>query len=397
MMKDFKILPFLAMSVLLFSCGKTKDDKPAPQTNSLLSVTDVKMERANKDKVLFHFVVNVENLSSNPITVNYTTVDGTAKAGIDYVTRTGSLTIAANQSGSVIDVEVTGDSTRMEDKIFYVQLSNPVNAKLFGAAKGTGTIMSNGTWLSVDNTGYSTPVSYPGYSLKWSDEFDGNKLNTASWNYESGGGGWGNNELQNYTSSPKNSFVTSGGYLVIEARKETIGTNQYSSARLTTYGKKDFTYGRIDIRAKLPKGQGVWPALWMLGRNIGTTPWPASGEIDIMELLGHQPNKTYGTIHWGNVGGQSTHIGGEYILPAADFYSTFHVFTFLWTSDKMEWYIDDVKFYTANKSQVTGNYPFDKPFFFIFNVAVGGNWPGNPDATTVLPQRMIVDYIRVFQ
>ena len=397
MIKDLKILSFLIISLFLISCGKTKDNKPEPEIRSLLSVTDVKMERAEKNIVIFHFIVNVENLSSQPITVNYSTVDGTAKAGVDYNTKSGTLTIAANQSGGEIDVEVKGDSTRMEDKIFYVQLSNPANAKLFGAAKGTGTIISNGTWLMVDNTGYSTPVTYSGYTLKWADEFDGNQLNTASWNYESGGSGWGNNELQNYTSSSKNSFVTSGGFLVIEARKETIGTNQYSSARLTTQGKKEFTYGRIDIRAKLPKGQGIWPALWMLGSNIGTTPWPASGEIDIMELLGHQPNKTYGTIHWGNVGAPSTNIGGNYILPSGDFYEKFHVFTLLWTSDKMEWLIDDVKFFTANKSQVTGNYPFDKPFFFIFNVAVGGNWPGSPDATTVLPQRMIVDYIRVFQ
>jgi beta-glucanase (GH16 family) len=396
-MKIYKLLLLLLIPSFFLACGKKNGGDPQPAINSLLSITDVKMERPVKEKIIFQFVVNVENLSSNPIIVDYTTIDGTAKAGIDYVSKSGSVTIGPNQSGASIEIEVKGDSTRMEDKQFTVQLSNPKNAKLFGAGKGTGTIVSDGTYLPVENTGYSTPISYPGFTLKWADEFDGNKLNTSLWNYESGGGGWGNNELQNYTSSPKNSFVTSGGYLVIEARKEMIGTNQYSSARLTTQGKKEFTYGRIDIRAKLPKGKGVWSALWMLGSNIHTTPWPASGEIDIMELLGHQPNKTYGTVHWGNVGAQSTHIGGEYILPSGNFYDKFHVFSFLWTSDKMEWYIDDVTFYTVNKSQVTGNYPFDKPFFFIFNVAVGGNWPGNPDGTTVLPQRMIVDYIRVFQ
>lgn len=396
-MNNLKIVFCVLSMFLFFSCGKKSEDNPEPTSKSLLSVTDVKMERAEKDKIIFQFVVNVENLSSKQITVDYSAVDGTAKAGEDYTAKSGSVTIAANQSGATIEIEVKGDSTRREDKLFYVQLSNPTNAKLFGAGRGTGTIISNGTWLPVDNSGYATRLSYPGYTLKWADEFDGNKLNTTSWNYESGGGGWGNNELQNYTGSLKNSFVTSGGYLVIEARKEAIGTNQYSSARLTTQGKKEFTYGRIDIRAKLPKGQGVWPALWMLGSNINTTPWPASGEIDLMELLGHQPNKTYGTLHWGNVGGQSTQSGGSYILPSGDFYEKFHVFSFLWTSDKMEWYVDDVKFYTVNKSQVTGNYPFDKPFFFIFNVAVGGNWPGNPDATTEFPQRMIVDYIRMFQ
>src|SRR5690606_16347990 len=131
----------------------------------------------------------------------------------------------------------------------------------------------------------------------------------------------------------------------------------------------------------------------MLGANIQTVPWPASGEIDIMEVLGHEPNKTHGTIHWGNVGSPSTHIGKDYVLPSGDFSQKFHVFSLIWTADKLEWLVDDVKFYTVNKAQVTGNYPFDKPFFFILNVAVGGNWPGNPDATTVFPQRMIVDYI----
>lgn len=396
MIKIHKLLLVLLIPSFFFSCGKKKGDDPQPAIKSLLSITDVKMERPMKDKVIFQFVVNVENLTSNPITVDYATADGTAKAGVDYISKTGSVTIGPNQSGASIEIEVKGDSTRMEDKQFTVQLSNPKNAKLFGAGKGTGTIISDGTYIPLENNGYSTPIAYPGFTLKWADEFDDNKLNTTLWNYESGGSGWGNNELQNYTSSPKNSFVTSG-YLVIEARKETIGTNQYSSARLTTYGKKEFTYGRIDIRAKLPKGQGIWPALWMLGANFKTTPWPASGEIDIMEYLGHQTNKIYGTIHWGNVGAQSTQISQGYVLPSGNFNEKFHVFSLIWTSDKMEWYVDDVKFLTANKSQVNGNYPFDKPFFLIFNVAVGGNWPGSPDATTVFPQRMIVDYVRVFQ
>ncbi len=193
-----------------------------------------------------------------------------------------------------------------------------------------------------------------------------------------------------------NAYAT-GGYLVIEARKETIGTNNYTSARMISKDKKTFTYGRIDFRAKLPKGQGVWPALWILGNNIGTTPWPACGEIDIMELLGHEPQKTYGTAHWGAAGGASTHIGGIYSLSSLTFNDKFHLFSIKWETDKLSFLIDDVVYFTANKSQVNGNYPFYKAFFFIMNVAVGGNWPGNPDDTTVFPQQMIVDYVRVFQ
>ena len=237
-------------------------------------------------------------------------------------------------------------------------------------------------------------------TLAWSDEFSGKTLNESNWTYETGGSGWGNNELEYYTNGVKNTFLT-GGYLVIEASKESFGTNNYTSARLKTEDKKTFTYGRIDIRAKLPKGQGLWPALWMLGNNISQSGygWPACGEIDIMELLGQDPRKFYSTVHWGQAN-SSFHDskGSNYSLSSGSFYDTFHVFSMLWDSGKMQFLIDDYPYYTVNKSDITtGTYPFDKPFFFILNVAVGGNWPGNPDSSITFPQRMIVDYVRIFQ
>jgi beta-glucanase (GH16 family) len=235
-------------------------------------------------------------------------------------------------------------------------------------------------------------------TLVWSDEFLGKTLDNGSWTCETGGSGWGNNELEYYTNSLNNSFLT-GGYLVIEARKETMGSNNYTSARIISKDKKTFTYGRIDIRAKLPKGQGIWPALWMLGNNISQQGfgWPACGEIDIMELLGHEPSKVYGTVHWGISGQGSTHIGGNTTLATGDFSGSFHVFSLQWNTSKLTFLVDDVAFFTANKTDVGANYPFDKPFFFIMNVAVGGNWPGNPNTSTTFPQRMLVDYVRVFQ
>ena len=395
--RKMKIFIGFLMLFALNSCGKKSGGEPAVQTKSLLSISDITLPRNPFQTIDFQFTVTVENLSDKEIKVDYATVNGTANSN-DYTQKTGTLTIPANQRNATISIPVRGDSLREEDKTFFVQLSNPVNASLKGAGKGTGTILcEDGTYLPVDNAGYSTASNLPGMTLIWNEEFDGKTLDNASWNYETGGGGWGNNELEFYTNSPKNSFVTKGGYLVIEARKEVMGSNNYTSARLQTKGKKEFTYGRMDIRAKLPKGQGIWPAIWMLGSNISTTPWPASGEIDIMELLGHQPAKVYGTMHWGNVGGASTHIGGDYTLNTGNFSDKFHVFTIIRDADKIEWYVDDIKFYTGNISEVTGNNPFDKPFFFILNVAVGGNWPGNPDNNTVFPQRMIVDYIRVFQ
>jgi beta-glucanase (GH16 family) len=392
-----KIVISLLLLFALNSCGKKSGGEPVVQKQSLLSITDITLPRNPVQKIDFQFTINIENPSDKEIKVNYTTVDGTANSN-DYTQKSGTVTIPPNQRYASISIPVLADSLREQDKTFFVQLSKPVNAEIKGTGKGTGTIIcTDGTYLPVDNTGYSTASDLPGMTLVWNEEFDGKTLNNASWNYETGGGGWGNNELEFYTNSPKNSFVTKGGYLVIEARKEVMGSNNYTSARLQTKGKKEFTYGRMDIRAKLPKGQGIWPAIWMLGSNISTTPWPASGEIDIMELLGHQPAKTYGTMHWGNVGSGSTHIGGDYTSSNGNFSDKFHVFTVIRDPAKIEWYVDDVKFYTGNISEVTGNNPFVKPFFFILNVAVGGNWPGNPDNTTVFPQRMIVDYISVFE
>ena len=204
-------------------------------------------------------------------------------------------------------------------------------------------------------------------------------------------------ELEYYTNSTKNAFVSNGN-LIIEARKESIGGFNYSSARLTTQNKKTFTYGRVDIRAKLPRGKGIWPALWMLGSNISSVGWPASGEIDIMEYLGHETNKSHGTLHYGASPATHGSKGASYMLPSGNFYEQFHVFSMDWRQDQIKLYVDNNLFFTLNKADIgSAPYPFNAPFFFIFNVAVGGNWPGAPDATTTYPQRMIVDYVRVFQ
>lgn len=389
-----KALSLISLILLISSCNGS--NSPGNEITSKLAVTDVIHERSSTASTTYRFSISVIPTCSKPITVNYKTVDATAVAGKDYTALTGKLTIPANTLSAYVDVTVLKDSLRQEDQTFTLELSAPTNASISGTGKATGTIQNYGTYLPVDNTGYAGATSYPGMTLAWSDEFTANSISSANWSYDTGGSGWGNNELEYYTNSSKNAYTT-GGYLVIEARKETMGTNNYTSARMISKDKKTFTYGRIDFRAKLPKGQGIWPALWMLGNNIGTTPWPACGEIDIMELLGHEPQKTYGTIHWGAAGGGSTHIGGNYSLSSLTFNDKFHLFSLKWEADKMTFLIDDVPFFTANKSQVNGNYPFDKPFFFIMNVAVGGNWPGNPDATTVFPQRMIVDYVRVFQ
>jgi len=364
---------------------------------SSLSVANVTQIRKDVLTTTFRFTVYATPVSDKEIKVTYATKDGTAVSGKDFTAVSGTLTLPAKQSSANIDVVVTADSLRQDDQTFTLELSSPVNATI-SVLSATGTIQNPGTYLPVDNTGYTSALEYPGMTKVWSDEFNPKTLNTGNWTIETGGGGWGNNELEYYTGNPKNLFLT-GGYLVIEAREETVGSNKYTSARIKTQNKKTFTYGRIDIRAKLPKGQGVWPALWMLGNNITQQGfgWPACGEIDIMELLGQEPKKTYATVHWGVAGGSHSYIGGNFTLATGDFYSSFHVFSLQWDDSKMTFLVDDVPFYTATKADIGTNYPFDKPFFFIFNVAVGGNWPGNPNSSTKFPQRMIVDYVRVFQ
>ena len=348
-----------------------------------------------------HFSKTLDKTTSAAVSVDYSLVDGSATAPRDYVATAGTVSIPANQSNAEVAVQIKGDptDTRQDNLTFTVQLSNPKGCTLnVSSAKGT-IVTEDGLNFVTDNTGFSTPSTYAGLNLVWNDEFSGTALDAGSWNYEigNGPGGWGNNELEYYTNSSKNVFVSNGN-LVIEARKESVGGFNYSSARLTTQNKKSFTYGRVDIRAKLPRGKGIWPALWMLGNNITSVGWPASGEIDIMEYLGQETNKTYGTLHYGASTATHGSKGSFYTLSSGAFYDQFHVFSMEWKLDQVKLFVDNNLFLTVNKSDLGSSpYPFNAPFFFIFNVAVGGNWPGSPDGTTSFPQRMIVDYVRVFQ
>lgn len=252
----------------------------------------------------------------------------------------------------------------------------------------------------IPTTGFTSPLSYPGYTLVWQDEFDGNQL-SSDWRHEIGTGnnGWGNNELQYYRA--ENTEVRDG-LLIITAKNESFQGQAFTSSRLVTQGQQSFKFGRIDIRAALPQGQGIWPALWMLGDNFPTAGWPFCGEIDIMEMVGgagNNPNEgdryVHGTLHWDN-NGQYASFGGHYRRPNGIFAQSFHVFSIIWDAQRIQWFCDNVKYH---EMAISGSAldEFRQEFFFIFNVAVGGNWPGSPDRTTVFPQQMAVDYVRVFQ
>jgi beta-glucanase (GH16 family) len=391
-----RVLVFLFSFGLLhlFSCTKGSDPGPG------LSIMDAGQSR-NTTETKMQFRLILTKSSQNDVSVHYSFSDGTAKASVDYISEPGTVIIPANQTEGIITVRLPGDplNIRQSNLQFTVNLSNPESCTIVTpSAEGT-IITEDGTYLTTDNKGYTSPIAYPGYSLIWSDEFSGNSLDLSSWNQETGtgSGGWGNNELEYYTNSLKNTFISNGN-LIIEARRETIGASNYSSGRMTTQNKKSFKFGRIDIRAKLPVGKGIWPALWMLGTNIASSGWPACGEIDIMELIGTSPSTVYGTLHWGSISGSHVSKGSDYKLLTGDYSKEFHVFSIIWGENYIQWRVDDQKFLEISISDLgAAPYPFNANQFFIFNVAVGGNWPGPPDNTTEFPQRMFVDYVRVFQ
>lgn len=247
--------------------------------------------------------------------------------------------------------------------------------------------------------GYFTPAEYAGYTLVWQDEFTGNNINSSNWSFEIGDGcpnncGWGNNELEYYRA--ENAWVAED-VLTIEARKETYMSRSYTSARMVTRDKQSFRYGRVDIRALLPKGKGMWPALWMLGNDFSTVGWPRCGEIDIMEMVGGDPGdkQCHGTIHWHD-GQIHASYSGSYTLPNETFADAYHVFSIIWDATSIKWYMNDLQYHQVSISNPEMS-EFHQEFWFIFNVAVGGTWPGNPVASTKFPQQMKVDYIRVFQ
>ena len=245
----------------------------------------------------------------------------------------------------------------------------------------------------------STPI--------WQDEFNqpvGSGPDPAKWVFDVGDNGWGNRELERYTDSRENSFVvadpdaTDGRALVLRAVRTAAGG--FTSARIKTHGKFATTYGRIEARLKLPRGQGIWPAFWMLADNIERVPWPACGEIDIMELIGHQPGTLYGTLHGPGYSGKHG-ISQSTVLPGgATFADAYHVFAVDWKPGRIDWLLDGKIYRTLTPADLPAGAKWvfdDSPFFLLFNFAVGGLWPGYPDETTKFPQEFRIDYVRVYR
>jgi beta-glucanase (GH16 family) len=258
--------------------------------------------------------------------------------------------------------------------------------------------------VSPEQTDSPPPAQKAGWILTWNDEFkgaNGSSPDPTKWVVETGGNGWGNDELEYYTARPQN-VRQENGNLVIEAIKERFSgpdgvRRDYTSARLKTEGLFHQRYGRFEARIQIPVGQGVWPAFWLLGDDFSTTPWPNCGEIDIMESVGSEPSSIRGSLH-GPEYSESSPLSTVYQLPRGRFSDQFHVFAVEWEPQVVRFYVDDRLYATKTPADLPpgARWVYDHPFFVILNLAVGGTWPGRPDESTILPQRMLTDYVRVY-
>lgn len=255
-----------------------------------------------------------------------------------------------------------------------------------------------------------SPTTIPspaGWKLVWHDEFDGAagiKPDPAHWTYDLGSGGWGNSELEYYTDRAENAFMDGNGSLAITAFRyadpKTSGLSCanciYSSARLVTRDRYDFRYGRVEARMRLPVGQGVWPAFWLLGSNIDQVGWPQCGEIDIIENKGSEPGAVRGSLHGPGYSAGSA-LTSQYILSEGRFADDFHTFVIEWDPAEIRWYVDGQQYFTVTEADLPGRWVFDHPFYLILNLAIGGTFAGTPSSDTIFPQTLLVDYVRVYQ
>ncbi len=348
-MRQIKALLTLAVLSFIFIGGSCKKDK----NNAAQTVPE-------------NLVVTTVVSTDGSGTVNFT---ATANNAVSYDYEFGDGSILTVPSGITnYKYTLVGSNT------FTVTVT---------AKSSAGLTLKKSIQVTV-NVLAGTPI------LVWAEEFNTDGVpNTAKWGYDLGAGGWGNNELQYYTSRPENAVVLNG-VLKINAIREAYSGSAYTSARLLSKDKFSFKYGKIEVRAKIPAGGGTWPAIWMLGNNISTTPWPACGEIDIMEHVGNQLNKIYGTLHYpGRSGGNAD--GATIIIPDAT--TTFHNYILEWSASSIKIYVDTQLFYTfANNASS----PFNQNFFIILNMAIGGNF-GGVVAPAFTSATMEVDYVRVYQ
>ena len=306
-----------------------------------------------------------------------------------------TATVSTDNSGNVSFAASATNAVSYDydfgNGVFQTSASGSLTYKYPSSATYTVNVIAKGSGGQTISKSIQVTVVVA-LSLVWAEEFNtAGAPDAAKWGYDIGTGsnGWGNNELQYYTNRPEN-VIVSNGTLKITAKKENFSGSAYTSTRLLSKDKFSFKYGKVEARAKLPIGVGTWPAIWMLGNNISTVNWPACGEIDIMEHVGSQQNKIYGTLHYpGRSGGNAD--GATITIPNVS--TEFHKYTLEWTAAAIKISVDDVVFFTFNNTSTS---PFNQNFFFILNVAMGGSFGGNVDAAFV-SSTMEIDYLRVYQ
>ncbi len=286
----------------------------------------------------------------------------------------------------------------MRTPLRVLRRHRPLSALVVAAALGATALLPASASASAEPAPTAAAAGF-------TDDFDGPAgagVDGSKWQLETGDN-VNNHERQYYTSGTDNAALDGDGHLVITAKKENpagyqcwYGSCEYTSARLNTSGKFSSTYGHVETRMKIPRGQGMWPAFWMLGDDLGSVGWPNSGEIDVMENVGFEPGTVHGTIHGPGYSGAGG-IGAGYSLPGgAAFAEDFHTFAVDWNPDSISWSVDGTVYQTRTPADLGGNqWVFNKPFFLILNLAVGGDWPGDPDGSTQLPQQLVVDYVHV--
>lgn len=399
----YKLQYFILISLLFFGCKNNNLDFPVATSNPKIEIV---RDTFTEGEVNYASVnVSLKGMPETPFLVEYETIPVTAREGEDFEPASGILAFSEEVASHIqnIFIEILDDNKYEEEEYFEIHFAADTLVNL-GNEKVEIIILDNDVQLTDnDFPGYATPMEYDGWNLFWADEFGGETLNLDNWTPIVGNGcpnlcGFGNNEKQYYRVE---NMEVSNGLLAIHARKEDFQNNHYTSSRITTVDKVFFKFGRIDIRAKLPYSQGLWPALWMMGQNRNTAGWPTCGETDVMELRGAIPNTVGATLHYKNSAGKHQYVTTDkYILSNGDFSDEFHVFSMIWNEHKIEFFVDDNHFITIYFSSLNFNNsdnPFLKDFFILMNVAVGGNYGGDPDATTVWPQKMEVDYVRIFQ
>ena len=390
------------------------------------SVKDVFYESSNKKIAVVDQKGKVKGVKKGTAIIKVTTLDGKKTASckvtvqekkapvkdilVTEVVVTPTKIVLTEGETKALTVLVKPDNASNKNvtwkssnsEIAKVDSDGVVTAVREGSAEISATAADGSGKKAVCAVSVSQAPSEDPYKLVWEDNFDGTQLNMEDWNYEYHEPGWVNNELQKYVDAPENIYVKDGK-LVIQALKGEDGS--YTSGRINTQNKHDYKYGKFEVRAKVPSGKGFLPAFWMMPTNENLYgQWPKCGEIDIMEVLGSETNKTYGTLHFGEPHTQSQ---GSYVLPEGDFSSEYHVYACEWEPNEIRFYVDGQLFYSENDwfskkegyGELTYPAPYDQPFYLILNLAVGGNWPGNPDETTQFADnaQLCVDYVRVYQ